>query len=72
MTNSIIVKPAYGRSYPNKSLAVQDWRAGMDFFILNENGRPMSTYCSNRDFEAGTSVEIRYGKNLEKLVIIKN
>lgn len=68
---SIVVKGAYGRDYKNKSSAVQDWRSGLDFFILKENDRPMGTYCSNRDFPAGCQVMIRYSK-LTGVVIIKN
>lgn len=68
---SIVVVGAYGRDYKNKSSAVQDWRSGLDFFLLKENGRPMGTYCSNRDFPAECSVTIRYKKKT-LLVIINN
>jgi len=66
--NYVVVSPAYGRDYKNKSEAVQAWRAGQDF--VNESIWT-GTYCSNRDFEAGVTVEIRFNRK-EDLVIIKN
>ena len=35
--------PAYGRVYPTKQAAVDDWMAGADFKIIN------GPYCSVRD-----------------------
>lgn len=62
METNIVVTGAYGRDYEKALDAKKDWDVGLDFFILSKNGLPMRTYCSNRDFESGTEVTIRFGK----------
>ena len=69
MSEYIVVSPAYGKDYKNKSDAVQAWRAGQDFILESLGGT--GRYCSNRDFKAGINVEIRFNRK-EDLVIIKN
>jgi hypothetical protein len=42
---SIVLIPAYGRSYPDERTMLKDWREGKDFRI---HGGP---YCSVRDLD---------------------
>lgn len=68
----IIVSLAMWHPQPsNKSDAVQLWRAGKDHKLYAVGNTPHNTYCSNRDFEAGTKVEIRYDHN-RKVVFVDN
>ena len=58
----LILVPAYGRQYPNKSYALYDWQNGKDFRI---EGGP---YTSIRDIDElrkqfGT-ISIRWDKGL--------
>ena len=69
--SDIIVKPAYGRDYKSGRAAAIAWHSGADFKLLNENGRIMNTYCSRRDYEPGTMVQIRFSK-CERLTITRN
>lgn len=43
VTGPLTLIPAYGRLYPNKHKAIEDWMAGKDFKIVN------GPYCSVRD-----------------------
>ena len=71
MVDYIIVSPAYGRDYKNKSDAVQSWRAGHDFVLesIVPFDKSHGRYCSNRNFPAGTKVEIRYKKKRSFYII---
>lgn len=56
---TILVAPAYGRSYKNRDEAVKAWIGGMDFVCLVA-GSDWGRYCSIRDFDKTTTlVEIR-------------
>lgn len=46
--------PAYGRDYKTKAEAEADFKAGKDFVTS------MGQYCSRRDFEIGTRIELRF------------
>jgi hypothetical protein len=56
------VVPGYGRDYKSAEAAIAAWEAGKDFIIADFtspwDGKPISI----RDFPAGSSVTIRYGK----------
>lgn len=56
--NSIIISPAYGRDYNTKQAIIESWISGKDFKL---HFPTQETYCSIRDFPAGTFCEIRYG-----------
>jgi hypothetical protein len=64
MTNWVTVAPAYGRDYKSAKAAREDWDSGKDFKLL-----PQGCYCSKRDFDSDTKIEIRYSK-LMKLTVI--
>lgn len=56
----VIVSPAYGRDYKSKAEAEASFREGKDFKCHNLGVG--GTYCSIRDFQKGTEVEIRYNR----------
>lgn len=64
---TIILAPAYGRVYTNKTQVLNDWNAGKDFVVLSiVHGR--GTYTSKNDLpKEFTGIEFRYGKQLEKV-----
>lgn len=49
----ISISPAYGRTYKSGREAALDWANGKDFIL-----EPQGCYCSVRDFDPKTSVEI--------------
>jgi hypothetical protein len=57
------VRPAYGRVYMTKEQALQDWKDGRDFKIVN------GPYCSCRDFCVDQNTLILYGKYLQNVVV---
>ena len=65
--NYVTIVPAYGRDYKNKADATKDFLDGKDFQIQHFNYP--QTYCSVRDFEKGTKVEVRF-KKLQSVVIV--
>lgn len=70
MQNSIVLVPAYGRTYPNGMKAQYGFMQGEDW----KDARTYQ-YCSRRDFTEGTwFVELRFGKNFEnfRLVTLDN
>ena len=64
MFPTVVLLPAYGRSYTTKKAVMSDWLAGKDFRI--EAG----PYTSIRDLDAlckeYVQIAFKYGKNLEK------
>jgi len=66
------VQAAYGRAYYSPEAAVADWRAGADFRLTA--GPWAGSYCSTRDFPAGTTVDIAYpqvaGDRADQRVIV--
>ena len=60
--------PAYGRVYTSKAAVIADWKANKDF-RLETTGQYLNLSGAEYYFP-GDSFEIRYGKNLEKVVII--
>lgn len=51
-----VLTPAYGRNYKTAAEAQKDFTDGKDWkFALT------GQYCSIRDFERGSSIELRYG-----------
>ncbi len=65
--NYLELTPAYGRDYKNAALAKAAFMNGSDFILASVGFR--GTYCSVRDFEPGTKVNIRYAK-LAKVVVV--
>lgn len=61
-TNPIIVSPAYGRDYPSKTKALQDWQEGKDFILQDFMSPWYGKPCSIKDFSAGTTVHVRYNR----------
>jgi hypothetical protein len=43
VSSPLVVMPAYGRSYKTSSEAVEAWKSGKDFKVIN------GPYCSVRD-----------------------
>jgi hypothetical protein len=70
MSNYLVVKPAYGRS-PNSKKAIKElYNDGKDFQILSVMHGP-GRYISKTEVEKhNLTLEIRYGKNLEKVMIL--
>ena len=65
-----VVSPAYGRDYRNKADATKAFLSGEDWVFQSiAPNPPRGTYCSVRDFEPGTRVEVRY-KRLEMVTIV--
>lgn len=64
----VSVSPAYGRNYKTQQEAKQAFQAGKDFRVHTMFAA--GTYCSIRSFPKGTFVEIRFGKQLEKLATL--
>ena len=60
--------PAYGRVYTSKAAVIADWKGNKDF-RHEITGQYLN--CSDAAYYLpGDSFEIRYGKNLEKVVIL--
>lgn len=68
--NALVVTPAYGRDYKNKTQVQLAWDTNVDFEATNTIHR----YVSKQDLEnyphAYTHVQFRYGK-LQKVMVIK-
>jgi hypothetical protein len=43
VSSPLVIMPAYGRNYKSQDEAVQSWKAGVDFKVVN------GPYCSIRD-----------------------
>ena len=64
------IGPAYGRNYTSGKAAKADWEAGKDFVIL-DIFHGCGRYVSKSDCKAGEFIELRYGKNLDKVTGFK-
>ena len=60
--------PAYGAVYTTKREVIQAWNENLDF-RLTTTGQYLNLADANK-YLPGDSFEIRYGKNLEKAVIL--
>lgn len=71
MTNYITVQVAvYANPVPTTQAALKKYfNDEKDFQILSV-GRDYGRYLSKRDLKPGDKLEIRYGKNNEKVVIL--
>jgi hypothetical protein len=58
------LRPAYGRSYKDPQSVKADWENNKDFRTVSNQ------YCCRSEFEPGHRIEIRYGANNEKLVMV--
>lgn len=67
--SSGVLTPAYGRKYNKMADVEKDFRDGKDFVVHLLSGH--STYCSIADFVDGARVQIRYGKNNSKVMVVK-
>lgn len=63
-TDYTTLTPAYGRDYKNRASVESDFRSGKDFIH-----QPSGSYCSIRDFEPGTLVQLRYNKQQQVHII---
>lgn len=67
--------PAYGRSYTSQRKIREDWLADKDF-IINDFSDPYDHKPANRTsfiqagVPLGTTIIIRYGKQLEKIASV--
>jgi len=64
---SFTLTPAYGRTYNSKREVLKDYNAGLDF-ISQPDGR----YINRADIARALAlhVKVRYGKRLEKVMVI--
>ena len=64
---SFTLTPAYGRTYNSKRAVLADYNAGKDF-VSQPDGR----YINIEDIirAMATFVKVRYGKRLEKVMVI--
>lgn len=64
---SFVLTPAYGRVYNSKRSVLADYNAGKDFLC-----QPEGRYANINDIAAAlaTHVQIRYGKRLEKVMVV--
>ena len=72
--NQAVLVPAYGRTYKNKQQVEADFRNGKDFILQNLADRWTGKPCNQSDLQKYSTyshVEIRYGKNNTKLVILE-
>lgn len=63
--NYLTLAPAYGRDYQSAREAKQSFLSGKDWIDAR-----CGSYCSVSDFEAGVTVNLRYGK-LRKVAVVK-
>ena len=74
MPEWIIAVPAYGKDYKTKAACLEAWIANKDFLIVSL-GPNMSRYMNRRDYlkyrdpNQSTSVELRYNRRSEFVVI---
>lgn len=68
MTTYISVAPAYGRTYKTQAEVRAGFNAGHDFRILDPFVR--GSYVNKSDLPAGSKLDVHYGKNGSKRLII--
>lgn len=68
MSNWLVVIPAYGTKLGNKKLIREYFDADRDFVTVGIGG---GKYVNKSDVvKMGLTLEVRYGKNLEKLTVL--
>ena len=68
MSNWLVVIPAYGVKLTNKKAISEHYEANKDFVTVGLNG---GKYVNKSDAtKFGLTLEVRYGKNLEKLAVL--
>ena len=68
MSSWLVVIPAYGTKLGNKKLIREYFDANRDFVTVGLNG---GKYVNKSDaIRMGLTLEVRYGKNLEKLTVL--
>ena len=67
MYGSFTLTPAYGRVYNSKREVLKDYNADKDFI-----DQPSGKYINKADLtkELATFIKVRYGKRLEKVMVI--
>ena len=60
--------PAYGKVYTSKAAVIADWNSNKDFRLAT-TGQYLNRSGANH-YLPGDSFEIRYGRRLEKVVIL--
>ena len=64
----LVVVPAYGVKLTNKKAINEHFEADRDFVTVGLNG---GKYVNKSDaLRMGLTLEVRYGKNLEKLTVL--
>lgn len=65
--SSFTLTPAYGRIYTNKREVLRDYDSGKDFI-----SQPEGSYINRADIAQALAlhVKIRYGKHLEKVLVV--
>lgn len=70
LPRTMVLRPAYARTYTRKEQALEAWNAGLDF--QSYNGPYTSKNESDTLKAMGySSVEIRYGKRNEKAIVVQ-
>ena len=68
MSSWLVVIPAYGTKLGNKKAISEHFDADRDFVTVGLNG---GKYVNKSDAtRMGLTLEVRYGKNLEKLTVL--
>lgn len=67
MFGGFVLTPAYGRVYTSKRAVLADYNAGKDF-ISQPDGRYANIDTMIQ--QLATSIQIRYGKRLEKVMVV--
>lgn len=68
MPTWLVVIPAYGVKLGNKKEIIEHFDANRDFVTVGLNG---GKYVNKTDAtRMGLALEVRYGKNLEKLTVL--
>lgn len=67
------VIPSYGREYKSKAEVVADLEAEKDFTVADMSSRWDGMQCNRTDLrnEGVTDLQVRYGKNLARVCVIK-
>jgi len=67
MYGGFVLTPAYGRVYTSKRAVLADYNSGKDF-ISQPDGRYANIDTMIQ--QMATSIQIRYGKRLEKVMVV--
>lgn len=72
MSTSLTLVPAYGRDYKSEATLLADWKAGMDFRIMDASCRYSGAYINQQDAlntPALREVHVRYDRLLKQAII---